>query len=164
MKFQFRHSHPLTAELAFRRWCDELVERAAELPHVRTLRERERDRSDGRIRRVVECVLDVEVPLVARPFLPRDALVLELAEELDERELACRWRLCSRGLSPQAVRAAGLLLFQGRQLLVEGEALVDPKALPQIPSPLARGAAPTLQRALIRWLEEGYRRLACAVC
>ena len=138
MKLQIRHPHPLPPALAFRRWRDELVQRAAGLPHVRTLHEPERREDGEKLFRVVECCLDLEVPLVARPFLPKDALLLELAEQLDERALACTWTLRSRGLPQEAVRASGLLRFDDGLLLVEGEALVDPGVRPQIPPALAR--------------------------
>ncbi|WP_373048945.1 hypothetical protein [Vulgatibacter sp.] len=145
--------HPLHA---WHRWRDELVHRAARIPKVRGLRERER--ADGS--RLLEGAVDVEIPLMARAFVPRDALVVELLEQWDEERVGCVWILRSRGFSAEAASAAGELTFRDDGLLVEGEVRVDLCALPQLPSGLAKSAGPGLEQLLARQIEAGYRLLA----
>ena len=141
---------------AFRRWRDEIVHRAASLPNVRRLRERERTE----LRRLLEWALDVEIPLVARAFVPSDALVLELDEQWDDQAPGCAWQLRSRGLPEGAACANGLLRFDDTGLLVTGDVTVDLAAVPHLPPALARSAGPALERSLARAIENAWGQLA----
>lgn len=144
---------------AFRRWRDEIVERAAHIPHVHRLRERERTE----LRRLLEWAIDLEVPLLARAFVPSDALVLELDEQWDEPALACAWSLRSRGLPEQAACANGSLRFDATGLLVTGDVTVDLAALPRVPPALAKTAGPSLERTLARAIEQAWSQLARSI-
>ena len=141
---------------AYRRWRDELVHRAGRLPHVRQLRERERTE----LRRLLEWALELEIPLVARAFVPNEALVLELAEEWDEDALGCNWALRSRGLPQEAACASGVLRFDVTGLRVTGDVTVDLSALPNLPPALARSAGPALERGLTNVIERAWAQLA----
>lgn len=160
----------LEAEQAFGRWRDELALRAAGIPHVKQLFERERGHhGDGRLRRVIEWALDVEVPLLARPFVPRDALVLELEEFFEEPSLGCEWTLRSRGVAECAACARGTLRFAedpaaGCSLLtVAGDVAVDLCQVPQLPNALARSTTPALEKAVAGAMERTWRRLAASL-
>lgn len=141
---------------AYHRWRDEIVRRAARLAMVRDLREFERATIDGRLRRRLQWALEFEIPLVARAFVPEDALLFELAEAWDEERLDCAWSLRSLGVPADAVGATGRMAFSEGGLLVEGEVQVDPAAMPQ----MARATAPALEQAVARAIEHGYRQLA----
>ena len=143
--------HGLHPRHAFLRWRDEIVRRAAAIPLVRDVRERNRAATETRLRRELEWALVVDLPLMARALVPPDALSFALAEEWDEETLACSWSLRSLGLPEGAASARGAMRFADTGLLVDGEVTIDPASVP----PVARGTTPALAQAIAPALERG---------
>lgn len=157
MKLHVRERlHDLHPRHAFLRWRDEIDRRAARIPLVRNVRERYRAARGSSLRRELEWALAVELPLLARALVPPEALRFALAEEWDEERLDGTWALRSLGLPEDAASARGEMRFDEEGLVVQGEVVIDPAAVP----PLARASTPALERAIARAIERGFRELA----
>lgn len=147
---------------ALRRWRDELPLLAHDLPYLESLHETCRALRGDRFERHLVFTLDVDLPPLARPFLPKEALTLELAEDLDVETGS--WSLHSRGVSKEAAAASGRLAFLptkgGSELVAEGVVHLRLDALPRAPGFLLRSMEPTLERGVARGIEKGFARLA----
>lgn len=163
MKIEVREPLPsLTPEEAFRRWREELPSRAGTLPPLEILEVREGRSDTGERERHLVFSLALKLSPLARNFLPRDTLTLELAEAFGAE--GTTWSLHSLGLSPRAAMAGGTLAFRqrgsGSELVADGSLRVDLGAIPQLPRFLLPTLEPALQRGLSRSIEKAFAMLA----
>ena len=141
------------AEELERRWKLELVVRAHSIPHLHSLHELDQ-RPDSR---TLLWSLALELPLIARALVPRDALRLRLEERFTDGE--SEFLLHSMGLPQQAAVARGMLRFvdegRGGRFQVQGRLHVDPAAV-RIPASLL---GPQIEIRAARALERAFTHL-----
>jgi hypothetical protein len=167
LKFSLVDEIPHPRELVFSTHRDKLLELVQYLPNVDSVVTESRI-EDGAIVKLVNVWTGAtaEIPAPVRPLLRTEHLMWVDRATWDGDRWRCDWEITLSAV-PEAVSARGFSTFlaEGSDTVVQmnGEFLIHPERVRGVPTFVARGAAPALERFIVGLLQPNLRRSNQAV-
>ncbi|HWV37194.1 MAG TPA: SRPBCC family protein [Vulgatibacter sp.] len=154
-------------DAVFRVYRDELVNLLPYLPNVRRIEVKSREEKGDRVALVNVWHGGGEIPAAVRKFLSDSMLSWTDYAEWDEAEHACTWRSESHSFK-DAVHSQGRNVFledgPGRSIIrIGGRIDVDAARIKGVPSLLAGGIGPVIERFLVKQVQDNLQEVARGV-
>lgn len=167
MKFSLVDEIPHPRELVFSTHRDKLLELVQYLPNVASVVTESRLEEGGVVKLVnVWTGASGDIPAPVRPLLKTEHLMWVDRAQWDRDRWRCDWEITLSAV-PEAVSARGFSTFleEGSETVVQmnGEFLIHPERVRGVPTFVARGAAPALERFVVGLLQPNLRRSNQAV-
>jgi hypothetical protein len=167
MQFQFTDEIGYPRDVVFATHRDRLAELIPYLPNVASVAVRERVEDGGVVRLVNDWAgSSDDVPRLLRGLVKPEMMTWTDRARWDGAAWRCDWETQINWL-PDAVTAKGFNLFfdEGDRTVIKvtGDFIVHPDKIPGIPSIVARGAAPTIEKWVLGLLEPNLKRSNRAV-